>query len=186
MIDQTSVQFCDEALLQRLRRIRRLRSYLDAKQDELVRANAELDSGEDTAFPINRRSLTNLGTFRAYIEAYLDENARLYSDVASTEGGGKSDGGAEALAGGKMTLIVRQRAPTAEGIPLEIYVFSSETDWKTYEGIQADVFDHLLGILPYFELRLFQHPTGHDLKSLRRKRHGEQKNDRAPGVTDAA
>ncbi len=95
---------------------------------------------------MNRRVLTNLGTFRAYVLAYLNENPKLH------------DG---------MTVMVRQLPPTPNGLPLEGYVFSSDTNWTQYESIQADIFDHLLAAMPFFELRLFQYPTGENLKTLK-------------------
>ena len=146
LIDQTSVRFCDEALLEKFRRIRRLRPYLEAKKKELEHANVTLRDGEDGQLPLNRRALTNLGTFRAYLVAYLNENPKLHDD---------------------MTVMVRQRPPTPNGLPLEIYVFSKHTSLVDYEGIQADIFDHVLAALPYFELRLFQYPTGENLKTLK-------------------
>jgi miniconductance mechanosensitive channel len=144
LIDQTSVSFCDPEMVGRFRRIRRLQPYLQAKEEELARANAEL--GEGDPLLVNRRALTNLGTFRAYVAAYLDENAKLRKD---------------------MTLMVRQLRPSPDGLPLEIYAFSNDTNWVNYEGIQADIFDHLLAVLPFFGLRVFQYPTGEDVRTLR-------------------
>lgn len=143
LIDQTSVRFLDDELLSRFERIERLKPYLDAKREELARDNAALAA--DGAAALDRRALTNLGTFRAYVAAYLRANVKLRQD---------------------MTFMVRQLPPSPTGLPLEIYVFTNETDWVNYEGIQADLFDHLLAALPYFDLRLFQNPTGHDLKTL--------------------
>ena len=144
MIDQTSVRFCDDALIERFWRIRRLRPYLEAKKKELEATKSELHVGKDEHLPLNRRALTNLGTFRAYIAAYLDENAKLRDD---------------------MTVMVRQRPPTPEGLPLEVYSFTDETSLVDYEGVQADIFDHLLAALPFFDLRVFQNPTGHDVQT---------------------
>jgi miniconductance mechanosensitive channel len=146
LIDQTSVRFCDDELFEKFRRIHRLRPYLEAKQRELEAANATLGDEEDQQVPLNRRVLTNLGTFRAYIVAYLNENSKLHD---------------------RMTVMVRQRPPTPNGLPLEIYVFSMDTKFVNYEGIQADIFDHLLAALPYFDLRLFQYPTGDDLQTIK-------------------
>ena len=143
LIDQTSVRFCDEEMIERFRRIRRLEPYLEAKETELGEANAKLDAGG--TLELNRRALTNLGTFRAYITAYLDENTKVRKD---------------------MTLMVRQLPPTPDGLPLELYLFSNDTNWVNYEGIQADIFDHLLAVLPYFGLRVFQRPTGQDIQAL--------------------
>ena len=146
LIDQTSVRFCDDELIERFRRIRRLKPYLEAKQKELERANAALGGGKNGRLPLNRRALTNLGTFRAYVTAYLNENAKVRKD---------------------MGVMVRQRPPSPHGLPLEIYVYTSDTNWAQYEGIQADIFDHLLAALPYFDLRLFQYPTGEDLQTVK-------------------
>ena len=146
LIDQTSVRFCDEALLEKFWRVCRLRPYLEAKKKELEQANVTLGDDEGGQPPLNRRTLTNLGTFRAYLVAYLNENPKLHDD---------------------MTVMVRQRPPTPNGLPLEIYVFSKHTSLVDYEGVQADIFDHLLAALPYFELRLFQYPTGENLKTLK-------------------
>ncbi|MEE9300562.1 MAG: mechanosensitive ion channel family protein [Alphaproteobacteria bacterium] len=143
LIDQTSVSFCDPEMIERFRRIRRLQPYLQAKEEEIARANAEL--GEGDPLLVNRRALTNLGTFRAYVTAYLDENTKLRKD---------------------MTLMVRQLRPSPDGLPLEIYAFSNDTNWVNYEGIQADIFDHLLAVLPFFGLRVFQYPTGEDVRTL--------------------
>ena len=94
---------------------------------------------------INRRALTNIGTFRAYICAYLRNNANIHKD---------------------MTFLVRQLTPSSNGIPIEIYVFSNDTDWINYESIQADIFDHLLAAIKEFDLRIFQNPTGNDFKRI--------------------
>ena len=96
LIDQTSVRFCDGELIERFRRIRRLRPYLEAKQEELKLANTSLGGGENGQLSLNRRALTNLGTFRAYVVAYLNENPKLHDD---------------------MTVMVRQRPPTPNGLP---------------------------------------------------------------------
>ena len=146
LIDQTSVRFCDNKLIEKFWSIRRLKPYLEAKKKELESANASLGVDESEQLPLNRRALTNLGTFRAYILAYLKEDPKLH------------DG---------MTVMVRQRPPTPNGLPLEVYVFSKDTKLVDYEGIQADIFDHLLAALPYFDLRLFQYPTGDSLKTLK-------------------
>ncbi len=133
-------------MLVRLRRIHRLKPYLEAKEKELARANAALGGGADGQLSLNRRALTNLGTFRAYIAAYLNEDPRLRDE---------------------MTVMVRHRPPTPNGLPLEVYVYSLDTSLVEHEGVQADIFDHLLGALPYFDLRLFQYPTGDSLKTLK-------------------
>ncbi len=141
LLDQNCIRFLSADERQELGRIALIRDYLGRKQDELGEWNARLgDAGRE---PANARRVTNIGTFRAYVVAYLRANA----DIA--------DG---------MTLIVRQLAPTPQGLPLEIYCFTGTTAWSDYEDIQADVFDHLLAILPAFHLRAFQDPSGRDLQ----------------------
>jgi miniconductance mechanosensitive channel len=95
------------------------------------------------AQPANLRRLTNIGTFRAYVQAYLRAHPRIHQD---------------------MLLIVRTLEPTAEGVPLELYCFTATTAWVEYEAIQGDIFDHLIAVLPEFGLRLYQSPTGGDLR----------------------
>ena len=132
-LDKRSVRFLDEDEVARMRRFVLIDGYLDRKAAEIREWNATL--AERGAEPVNRRRVTNLGTFRAYVEQYLRHHPGIHQD---------------------MTLLVRQLQPTAEGLPLEIYCFSSDVRWAFYEGIQADIFDHLLAILPEFGLRVFQ------------------------------
>ena len=143
-LDMTSVRFVDAEMLERFKKIRFIQEYLDRKVEEVSKWNQEHEVDEESL--VNGRRLTNLGTFRAYVEAYLRNHARIHQD---------------------MTFLVRQLPPGESGIPLEIYVFSSEQRWAPYEGIQADIFDHLLAVLPEFGLRVFQSPTGADLRALR-------------------
>ncbi|WP_150295407.1 mechanosensitive ion channel family protein [Sphingobium estronivorans] len=138
MIDQNSIVFLDDAMLESLSRFELLKAYLDGKLEELGRWNDAQGAGEQ----VNTRRLTNIGTFRAYMLAYLEAR----TDIASDK-----------------TLLVRQLAPGEYGLPLEIYAFTDTTNWAEYERIQGDIFDHLLAILPEFDLRLFQRPTGVDL-----------------------
>ncbi len=140
-IDMRTIQFADEALLERFRHIRLLRPYLDAKLEEIQKHNA--DVGDDLAELINGRRLTNIGTFRAYCAAYLRNHPKIRQDL---------------------TLMVRQLAPAEHGLPIEIYVFSNDIVWANYEGIQADIFDHFLSVLPEFNLSAYQAPSGADLE----------------------
>jgi miniconductance mechanosensitive channel len=140
LIDQTSVRFLDPEERQRLRRIALIDAYLDRQQVELAEYNARLEAaGKD---PVNNRRATNLGTFRAYVTAYL----RAHPGVAQD-----------------MTLIVRQLDPTPTGLPLQVYCFSADVRWAAYEDLAGDIFDHLLAVLPEFGLRLYQAPGGADL-----------------------
>jgi len=142
-IDMNSIRFCDEQMLARYKEIRHISTYMQQKQTELARHNADLGIiGEDGA---NARRLTNIGTFRAYVQAYLRNHAMINQE---------------------MTFLVRQLAPTTHGLPLEIYVFCKDKAWANYEAIQSDIFDHLLAILPAFDLRVFQYPTGNDVTKL--------------------
>ena len=132
-LDQRSVRFMDEDEVARMHRFVLIDGYLDAKASEISEWNATL-AGHG-AEPVNRRRVTNLGTFRAYVEQYLRHHPRINQD---------------------MTLLVRQLQPTAEGLPLEIYCFTSDVRWAFYESVQSDIFDHLLAILPEFGLRVYQ------------------------------
>jgi miniconductance mechanosensitive channel len=142
-IDQTSVRFLAPEERQRLRRFALIDSYLDRKQAELEEYNAKLIAeGKD---PVNTRRVTNLGTFRAYVQAYIENHPRIHKG---------------------MLILVRQLQPGPTGLPLEIYCFTSTTAWVEYEGVQADIFDHLYAILPEFGLRVFQQPSGEDISRV--------------------
>ncbi|AMG73675.1 mechanosensitive ion channel family protein [Sphingopyxis granuli] len=144
LIDQNCIRFLTADEKQQLRRLRLIDDYLESKQGELGEWNARVErAGHD---PVNSRRVTNVGTFRAYVLAYLRANGRISKD---------------------MTLLVRQLAPTAQGLPIEIYCFTSTTAWAEYEDIQSDIFDHLFAIMPEFGLRPFQDPSGVDFRLLR-------------------
>ena len=117
--------------------------YLDAKRSEITEWNQERNV--DAADPLNGRRLTNVGTFRAYVVAYLRHHPMIRQD---------------------MTFLVRQLAPTAQGLPIEIYVFSRDQEWANYEDIQGDIFDHILAIAPSFDLRVYQTPSGGDIQDV--------------------
>lgn len=143
MLDQQSVHFLDKEHIERLGRFRLLQDYLPAKQHEIDDWNRQL--AEQGKEPVNTRRITNLGTFRAYVLHYLKNHAGIHQ---------------------QMTTMVRQLAPGPDGLPLELYCFTNTTAWLAYEGIQSDIFDHLLSILPEFGLRVYQHPSGMDVRSL--------------------
>jgi miniconductance mechanosensitive channel len=132
-LDQHSVRFLDEGEIDQLRQVEVLGAYIDAKRSELAQWNAQL-SARGLA-KVNARRITNIGTFRAYVEQYLRAHPHVHQS---------------------MTLLVRQLQPTTTGLPLEIYCFSNDTRWAMYEQIQSDIFDHLLATLPLFDLRVFQ------------------------------
>ena len=142
-IDMNAVRFLDEELLARLKRVQYIQSYLDGKVAELQSWNQEQKIDESSL--VNGRRLTNLGTFRAYVQAYLKSHPQISES---------------------MTFLVRQLASGPEGVPIEIYVFSKEQRWVHYEGIMGDIFDHLLAVLPEFGLRVYQKPSGADLREV--------------------
>lgn len=136
-LDMSTVAFLDEESLPRLRKISLLKDYLANKEEGIEKWNAE---NADPSNPLNARSLTNLGTFRAYIREYL----KTHPKIAQNE-----------------TLLVRQLQPTENGIPIELYIFTTDNRWAYYEDIQSDIFDHFLSVLPEFGLRAFQAPSDH-------------------------
>ncbi len=139
-IDQSSIRFLREDERDGLRRFALIDAYLERKREELERFNEVLlAQGRD---PVNTRRVTNIGTFRAYVVAYLAAHPRVHQGL---------------------TQMVRQLQPGPTGLPLEIYCFTATTAWVEYEGIQADIFDHLYAIVPEFGLSVFQEPTGADL-----------------------
>ncbi len=142
-LDMTTVRFLDAADIEHLSGIQSLRPYLQERTAEVEAWNQEHDVNHST--PVNGRRLTNLGTFRAYVETYLRQLGPIRDD---------------------MTFLVRQLAPTPEGLPLELYCFSSEQRWAQYEGIMGDIFDHLLSVLEEFDLKAYQQPSGADFRSL--------------------
>ncbi len=142
-IDMNSAKFCDEPMLERFKKFSVIRDYIDEKLQDVKKFNDE--QSVDGSVSVNGRRLTNLGTFRKYVQAYLSNHPKI------------NDG---------MTLLVRHRQPTATGLPIEIYAFSNDKVWANYEDIQADIFDHLLAALPEFDLRVFQNPSGLDFRRV--------------------
>ena len=143
-IDMNSVRFCTPEMLEKFRKIALLTEYVDTKQQELETYNKEHNI--DGSILVNGRRQTNLGVFRAYLVNYLKSNPDVNKDL---------------------TCMVRQLQPTEKGIPMELYFFAATTVWIPYEGIQADVFDHILAILPEFGLQVFQEVSGSDLRHLK-------------------
>ena len=141
-IDMSSIKFCTNEMIDRYSKYNVIANYLKVKLKEVQRFNIENNITDESL--INGRSLTNIGTFRAYIEGYLRNHNKIHDE---------------------MTFLVRQLSPSANGLPIEIYVFSNDTDWLNYEKIQADIFDHLLAVVSEFELKVFQNPSGSDFKS---------------------
>ena len=143
-LDFNSIRFLTDTEAQRFKAFALLQGYIEAKEAELKAYNEALDAPGESG--VNLRRLTNIGTFRAYVYNYLKHHPKVHD---------------------RMTLIVRQLQPGTEGLPIEIYCFSNDTDWAAYEGIQGDIFDHVFAIAPEFGLRLYQRPAGADLAGLR-------------------
>ena len=140
IIDIGSIDFYSLEKVDFLANTNLLKSYLTDKKQQLEVENKTMEQASNSN-DIDIRQLTNIGTFRAYIEMYLHQNDNVRNDL---------------------TCMVRQLPATSSGLPLELYCFANTTDWGAYEAIQADIFDHLFAIAPHFDLRIFQHPSGFD------------------------
>src|SRR5690606_21205203 len=138
-IDINTIRFLTDEEIERFGRFALLREYIARKKQELEEHNRQ--KVDDPSVAANVRRLTNVGTFRAYVTQYLRQHPGIRQD---------------------MTFLVRQLQPTGEGLPIEIYVFTNSTKWAVYEGIQADIFDHILAIVPEFGLRVYQTPSSND------------------------
>ncbi|MGX1024595.1 mechanosensitive ion channel family protein [Psychroflexus sp. MBR-150] len=144
IIKANSIKFVDEDLFQKLKGIQLISDYIEHRQADIDDYNKS--NNIDKSLTINGRNQTNFGVFRKYIDEYLHQNSAVSDD---------------------MTIMTRQLAPTAQGVPLEIYCFSVDKIWKNYEYIIADIFDHLLASIPYFELEAFELPSGKDLDLIK-------------------
>ncbi|KOP81526.1 mechanosensitive ion channel family protein [Cytobacillus solani] len=142
-IDKNSIAFCTDEMIEKFKSIHYLSDYMINREHEIVEHNTK--NGINRSNPVNGRALTNIGVFRVYINHYLQKHSGINQD---------------------MTLMVRQLAPTEHGLPLEIYAFSNDVRWAIYESVQADIFDHLFAVAPEFGLRLFQNPSGNDLRTM--------------------
>ena len=130
-------------MLEEFKKITCLKEYIEVRQNEIKKYNES--NKIDNSVIVNGRRMTNLGTFRRYLEFYLRNHPMIHDE---------------------MTFLVRHLQPTEKGIPVEIYVFSKDQRWTNYESIQADIFDHILAVIPHFYLRVFQNPSGEDFKAL--------------------
>ena len=142
-IDLSSIKFCDTDMLERFTKIQLITNAIQDRQAEIKVSNEEKNVDESTI--VNGRRLTNIGIFRAYVDAYLRQHPQISN---------------------QMTFLVRQLSPRENGLPIEIYVFCKETNWNIYEAVQADIFDHILAVVPEFDLRVFQEPSGSDFQKL--------------------
>ena len=142
-IDLSSIKFCDTEMLERFNKIQLISKNIQDRQAEIKDFNDKNNVDESTF--VNGRRLTNIGVFRSYVEAYLMQHPKINN---------------------KMTFLIRQLSPRENGLPIEIYVFCKETNWNIYEAVQADIFDHILAVVPEFKLRVFQEPSGFDFQKL--------------------
>lgn len=136
-IKLSSIKYLSKDEIDTLKKIQMITSYLDKRQSDIDSYNS--NNGINKELPLNGRNLTNIGVFRKYIQTYLEQHSAINKD---------------------MMIMVRQLAPTTQGIPLEIYAFSSDKRWENYEYIMSDIFDHLIAAVPYFGLEVFELPTG--------------------------
>ncbi|PKP14211.1 MAG: mechanosensitive ion channel protein MscS [Bacteroidetes bacterium HGW-Bacteroidetes-3] len=143
LIKQSSIKFLTEEKMEDLKKIQSVKPYIEHRQREILKYNEKIAA--DKSVLINGRNQTNFGVFRKYVNAYLNENSAVNKELA---------------------LMVRQLEPTSKGIPLEIYCFISDKRWENFEAIMADIFDHVIASVPYFDLEIFEEPTGADLRSL--------------------
>ena len=149
-IDTSSIKFCTPEMLERFKKIRYLKEYISNKEIEINEYNQKMDADKEQL--VNGRHLTNIGTFRAYIEHYLKEHPMVHKGLI---------------------YMVRQHESGERGLPLELYMFVTETNWVAYENIQSDIFDHIYAVASEFELRIFQNPSGHDMRYFVQEKHEE-------------
>jgi len=142
-IKQEGVKYLTDNEVNKLKEIQLISSYLKTKQDDIKSYNSANSINKDLL--LNGRNLTNLGVFRKYIDVYLHNHSAINKD---------------------MMIMVRQLAPTTQGIPLEIYAFSSDKRWENYEYIMSDIFDHLIAALPYFNLEIFELPSNSSFRNI--------------------
>lgn len=143
LIDMTSIKFCTQEMLERFKQYENVAEYVQQTEEDIEEYNRQ--KHVNPLVLINGKRQTNIGVFRAYLMGYLKSNPNLHQD---------------------MSLMVRQLQPTENGLPMEIYAFSNEQEWSKYEGIVSDIFDHVMAGIEYFDLKLFQNPTGNDFRSL--------------------
>ncbi|UJF36044.1 mechanosensitive ion channel family protein [Paenibacillus hexagrammi] len=150
VMDMSSICFCTDEMIMKFKSIHYLTTYIQNKEQEIEAHNTS--NRINTSNKVNGRALTNLGVFRIYIEQYLRNHPKIHTN---------------------MTCMVRQLDPGDNGVPLEVYAFTNVTDWETYETVQSDIFDHIFAVAPEFGLRVFQNPSGHDVKSLSGEHQGD-------------
>lgn len=142
-IDMKTIRFCTDAMLDKFKKIEHVKAYVDLTEKSLKKYNTNNDI--DDSLLVNGRRQTNIGVFRAYLRGYLKNHPDVHNSL---------------------TFLVRQLQPTEKGLPIEVYVFSRIQEWAQYENLQSDIFDHILAVIPEFELKVFQNPSGDDFQKL--------------------
>ncbi len=142
-VDTSSITFCTEEMIEKFVKVHYLSDYIIQKEREITEYNAKNEIDRNNR--VNGRALTNIGVFRAYISNYLKNHEGINQN---------------------MTLMVRQLGHSEHGLPIEIYAFTNSVEWAVYETVQSDIFDHLFAVAPEFGLRVFQNPSGADLRNL--------------------
>ncbi len=150
LIKQSSIKFLTDEKVEEYKKIQSVKQYIEHRQREILKYNERTEA--DKSVLINGRNQTNFGVFRKYLNGYLNENSAVNKEL---------------------TVMVRQLEPTSKGIPLEIYCFISDKRWVNFEAIMADIFDHVIASVPYFDLEIFEEPTGKDLRSLTKAESSE-------------
>ena len=145
-LDMESFKFCTHEMLERFKKFQHVAEYVDMTEQNVQAYNKKYNI--DDSVLVNGRRQTNIGVFRAYLRGYLHNHEKI-SDT--------------------MTFLIRQLQPSEKGLPIQVYVFSKVQTWAEYEDIQSDIFDHILAIIPEFDLRLFQNPTGSDFREIKKK-----------------
>ena len=145
-LKQDTICFCDKVMLDHFEKIEYLTDFISKRRDEIKEYNSI--NNIDSTILVNGRNMTNVGVFKVYVEEYLKRNANINQE---------------------MMIMVRQMPPTEKGLPLEIYAFSKHKEWKIYESVMADIFDHILAVIPYFNLQLFENPSGSDFREFKKK-----------------
>ncbi len=146
LIDMNTIKICSDEMIEKFKKIEFIKEYIEIRTNEIENYNREKRINTDML--INGRQLTNLGVFRVYLTNYLQNRINVRPGS---------------------TVMVRQLAPGENGIPIELYLFVADIEWANYEAIQADIFDHILAVVDTFELKIFQHPTGNDIKQLKQQ-----------------
>ena len=145
-LDMKSIQFCSQEMLERYKKIGLVSEHLEKKTEEIDADRAEQNLAPNDL--LNGRRMTNLGVFRKYCEEYIDKHPKTYGRDS------------------QFIVMIRHLQPTEKGLPLEIYCFTNDNNWIAYEGIQADIFDHLLAMVPAFDLKVFQYPSSYDFSNF--------------------